>query len=168
EHFQGTFTLKKMRGDGNCLFHALADKSRQSGVELREQIMRFLEQNAVHQEHEEQADAWLREADYLRSDPHNWGGDTAIVAFSLMNQQSITLHWRGEDGTIQSIDRTHENVPGELREQDVLHLWYNGQNHYDLLVPSNPEQQRAQGERAASRAPTPKVAGTFRRAARAQ
>ena len=134
-----------MRGDGNCLFHALADQSRERGADLREQIMRFLEQNAVHQDHEEQADAWLREADYLRSDPYNWGGDTAIVAFSLMRQQRITLHMRGEDGIIQSIDRTHEDVPQELAGHGVLHLWYNGRDHYDLLVPSHPEP-RVPGE----------------------
>ena len=144
-----------MRGDGNCLFHALAHKNQERGVDLREQIIRFLEQNAVHQEHEEQADSWLREADYLRSDPYNWGGDTAIVAFSLMRQQRVTLHWRGEDGTIQSFDRTHEQVPPELPGPDVLHLWYNGRDHYDLLVPSHPGPRAPGAEDPANPPPPP-------------
>ncbi|CAE7371814.1 anks1b, partial [Symbiodinium sp. CCMP2592] len=131
-----------MKGDGNCLFHALADKSHEEGEQVRTQIIQYLQENAASQEDEEQVGAWTEEAEYLESDPGHWGGDTAIVAFSLMRQQRVILHWREDDGHIQTYERTHMKVRAaarrvQLAEQDdaeAIHLWYNGRNHYDRLV----------------------------------
>ena len=137
EHFHGTLELKKMTGDGNCLFHALGEKERDDAVSLREEIIDFLEETAKDQE-KEQEEVWLEEAAYLRNDPSAWGGDTAIVAFTLMRHQRVMLHWRGDDGRIHTDERTHLKVAEELQaeSQDITHLWYNGTDHYDLLLPS--------------------------------
>ncbi|CAE7598782.1 unnamed protein product [Symbiodinium sp. CCMP2592] len=143
EHFAGRLTRKKMTGDGNCLFHALAERSGENGLHLRAQIIQYLKENAASQEHEEQAEAWLEEAEHLESNRGNWGGDTAIVAFTLMRQQRAFLHWRASDGQINTIERTHAEVDEEARRDpraaqnftQAIHLWY-ARSHYDVLVPS--------------------------------
>ncbi|CAE7368807.1 OTUD4, partial [Symbiodinium sp. CCMP2592] len=144
EHFRGMLTMKKMTGDGNCIFHALAEKSGENGVHLRSQIIQYLKENAASQEHEEQVEAWLEEAEHLESNPSNWGGDTAIVAFTLMRQQQAFLHCRASDGEICTSERTHVEVREEARRHPhavpnvyyhAIHLWFNGKDHYDVLVP---------------------------------
>ena len=134
-----------MTGDGNCLFHALANKTQEDGVQLRSLIIQFLQNNAACEDDEEQTDAWLEEAEYLHSNPSRWGGDTAIIAFTLMRQQRVFLHWRAADGEIETIERTHADVEtaAERRPRErqnfmqAIHLWYNGRDHYDVLVPSD-------------------------------
>ncbi|CAE7560844.1 OTUD4, partial [Symbiodinium sp. CCMP2592] len=144
EHFEGMLTMKKMTGDGNCIFHALAEKSGENAVHLRSQIIQYLKENAASQEHEEQVEAWLEEAEHLESNPSNWGGDTAVVAFTLMRQQQAFVHWRASDGEIRTSERTHVEVREEARRRPhavpnvyyhAIHLWYNGKDHYDVLVP---------------------------------
>ncbi|OLP85463.1 hypothetical protein AK812_SmicGene33544 [Symbiodinium microadriaticum] len=145
DHFRGRLALKKMTGDGNCLFHALANKTQEDGVQLRSLIIQFLQDNAACEDDEEQTDAWLEEAEYLHSNPRHWGGDTAIIAFTLMRQQRVFLHWRTADGEIQTIERTHTDVAtaAERRPRErqnfmqAIHLWYNGRDHYDVLVPTD-------------------------------
>ncbi|CAE7651955.1 anks1b, partial [Symbiodinium microadriaticum] len=134
-----------MTGDGNCLFHALANKTQEDGVQLRSLIIQFLQDNAACEDDEEQTDAWLEEAEYLHSNPRHWGGDTAIIAFTLMRQQRVFLHWRTADGEIQTIERTHTDVAtaAERRPRErqnfmqAIHLWYNGRDHYDVLEGPN-------------------------------
>ncbi|CAE7431392.1 unnamed protein product, partial [Symbiodinium sp. CCMP2592] len=102
EHFRGMLAIKKMSGDGNCLFH---------------------------------------ESQYLQSDPGHWGGDTAIIAFTRMRQQRVLLHWRTPNGDILTSERTHSDVDEAAQRgphaapnaTEVIHLWYNGRDHYDLL-----------------------------------
>ncbi|CAE7300135.1 anks1b, partial [Symbiodinium sp. CCMP2592] len=150
-------TLKKMTGDGNCLFHALAHGSEENGVHLRALIIQYLEDNAASQENEEQVEAWYQEAEYLQSNASHWGGDTAIIAFTLMRQQRVILHWRTDDGHIQTSERTHTEVQDTAERfrhagqdnAEIIHLWYNGRDHYDLLVPSQ-EQPPAPAPRAAN------------------
>ncbi|CAE7394149.1 unnamed protein product, partial [Symbiodinium sp. CCMP2592] len=128
EHFGGELTMKKMTGDGNCLFHALAEKSGEDGVHLRSLIIQYLKENAFSQEHEEQVETWLEEAEHLESNPSNWGGDTAVVAFTLMKQQRTFVHWRESDGEIRTSERTHTEVGAEAFQNimQAIHLWYNG------------------------------------------
>ena len=141
EYFEDQLRLVKMTGDGNCLFHALAYSSDTTGANLREKIIDFLEQAAPEQEHYE--DTWLQESEYLRASQYNWGGDTAIVAFTLMEQRRVWVHWPDEDSLIHSMERTHEDVLPNLPPQnfDDIHLWYNGKDHYDLLIPHAPHHQ---------------------------
>ena len=143
EHFHGTLQLIPMTGDGNCLFHALAYRTRENAVHLQKDIIQFLRDAAQDQHDEEQEEAWLEEAAYLRGNA-NWGGDTAIVAFTLMRNQRVMLHWRGVDHRIHTDERTHRNVTMNLDapDEDITHLWYNGEDHYDLLLPK-PQSQAA-------------------------
>ena len=151
-----------MTGDGNCLFHALASKTEEDGAELRSLIVQYLEANAACAEDPSQTDLWLEEAQYLRSDPSHWGGDTAIVAFSLMREQRVILHWRADDGQIQTIERTHVGVDAAAERNpqsrqsfmQAIHLWYNGVDHYDLLVPSH---RRPQAPTTPARPPSPEA-----------
>ena len=122
EHFHGTLQLIPMTGDGNCLFHALAYRTRENAVHLRKDIIQFLRDAAQDQHDEEQEEAWLEEAAYLRGNA-NWGGDTAIVAFTLMRNQRVMLHWRGVDHRIHTDERTHRNVTMNLDapDEDITH-----------------------------------------------
>ena len=73
------FSWVKMRGDGNCLFHALAHQDGADGAALRAEVAEFLVEHAAAQG--VFADSWLEEADMLNGDPRScWGGDTSIVA----------------------------------------------------------------------------------------
>ena len=130
--------LVKMPGDGNCLFHALAHPTGENGLRLREEMAQFLETAASEQGDYE--DDWRAESEYLREDPTHWGGDTVIIAYTLLRRQRVTLHWPAADGHIHSDDRTHMQVTDELEEegQDAIHLYYNGEDHYDLLLPARP------------------------------
>ncbi|CAE7431406.1 anks1b [Symbiodinium sp. CCMP2592] len=143
EHFRGMLAIKKMSGDGNCLFHALGENTGESGACLRALIIQYLRENAEAEEDEEQVQAWLQESQYLQSDPGHWGGDTAIIAFTRMRQQRVLLHWRTPNGDILTSERTHSDVDEAAQRgphaapnaTEVIHLWYNGRDHYDLLVP---------------------------------
>ncbi|CAE7484155.1 unnamed protein product, partial [Symbiodinium sp. CCMP2592] len=143
EHFRGMLAIKKMSGDGNCLFHALGENTGESGACLRALIIQYLRENAEAEEDEEKVQAWLQESQYLQSDPGHWGGDTAIIAFTRMRQQGVLLHWRTPNGDILTSERTHSDVDEAAQRgphaapnaTEVIHLWYNGRDHYDLLVP---------------------------------
>ncbi|CAE7582957.1 unnamed protein product, partial [Symbiodinium sp. CCMP2592] len=143
EHFRGKLAIKKMSGDGNCLFHALGENTGERGACLRALIIQYLRENAEAEEDEEQVQAWLQESQYLQSDPGHWGGDTAIIAFPRMRQQRVLLHWRTPNGDILTSERTHSDVDEAAprgphaapNATEVIHLWYNGRDHYDLLVP---------------------------------
>ncbi|CAE7506230.1 unnamed protein product [Symbiodinium sp. CCMP2592] len=141
EHFRGMLAIKKMSGDGNCLFHALGENTGESGACLRALIIQYLRENAEAEEDEEQVHAWLQESQYLQSEPGHWGGDTAIIAFTRMRQQRVRLHWRTPNGDILTSERTHSDVDEAAQRgphaapnaTEVIHLWYNGRDHYDLL-----------------------------------
>ncbi|CAE7372635.1 anks1b [Symbiodinium sp. CCMP2592] len=141
EHFRGMLAIKKMSGDGNCLFHALGENTGESGACLRALIIQYLRENAEAEEDEEQVQTWLQESQYLQSDPGHWGGDTAIIAFTRMRQQRVLLHWRTPNGDILTSERTHSDVDEAAQRgphaapnaTEVIHLWYNGKDHYDLL-----------------------------------
>ncbi|CAE7510101.1 unnamed protein product, partial [Symbiodinium sp. CCMP2592] len=87
EHFRGMLAIKKMSGDGNCLFHALGENTGESGACLRALIIPYLRENAEAEEDEEQVQAWLQESQYLQSDPGHWGGDTAIISFTRIRRE---------------------------------------------------------------------------------
>ena len=160
EHFRGALQLIPMTGDGNCLFHALAYRTRENAVHLRKDIIQFLRDAAQDQHDEEQEEAWLEEAAYLRGNA-NWGGDTAIVAFTLMRNQRVMLHWRGVDHRIHTDERTHRNVTMNLDapDEDITHLWYNGEDHYDLLLPKpRAKQQHRRPTAQLGEGPPPPVA----------
>ena len=125
EHFRRTMHLVKMPGDGNCLFHALAHQTGESGLRLREEMAQFLETAAP--ERGDYEDDWRAESEYLREDPTHWGGDTVIIAYTLLRRRRVTLHWPAADGHIHSDDRTHMQVTDELEEegQDAIHLYDN-------------------------------------------
>ncbi|CAE7354773.1 unnamed protein product, partial [Symbiodinium sp. CCMP2592] len=86
EHFRGKLAIKKMSGDGNCLFHAPGENTGESGACLRALIIQYLRENAEAEEDEEQVQAWLQESQYLQSDTGHWGGDTAIIAFTRIRR----------------------------------------------------------------------------------
>ena len=127
----------KMKGDGNCLFHALAHQDGSDGAALRAEVAEFLVQHAADQG--VFADSWLEEADVLGGDPRScWGGDTSIVAWSLLKRRRAKVHWYDHRNVLRAEEKTHPDVlangePEEGDEPTTVHLMYNGKDHYDLL-----------------------------------
>ncbi|CAE7250581.1 pfh1, partial [Symbiodinium natans] len=144
------FRIVKMKGDGNCLFHALSLHEGGDAAALREELAEFLEERSAEQDEEEEI--WLEEAAILRGDPaHCWGGDTSVLAWSLLRQRRVNVHWQDEDGKFHSSCRTHWRVAEDLEAEDfsAVHLLYNGVDHYDLLTatPSNQMPSQSPQER---------------------
>ena len=121
-------------GDGNCLFSALALHEDGDEAALRTEVADFLEDHALEQG--EFAEAWLEEADYLRGDKEDhWGGDTAITAYSLMRGKQVVVHTKSaSNDEVQVEDKTHQAVSLVNGTAPVIHVLYNGRNHYDGLV----------------------------------
>ena len=129
-----TLAVVPVPGDGNCLFSALALHEDGDEAALRTEVADFLEDHALEQG--EFAEAWLEEADYLRGDKEDhWGGDTAITAYSLMRGKQIIVHTKPTgNGEVQVEDKTHQAVSLVNGAAPVIHVLYNGRNHYDGLV----------------------------------
>ena len=123
-------------GDGNCLFSALAlHEPSSTAEELRTEVADFLEANAMTQG--VHAESWFEESDYLRgSKEDHWGGDTALVAYSLLRQRRVFVHTQEQEGwQPKVVEKTHEGVAVDVSADAAIHLLYNGSDHYTGLVP---------------------------------
>ena len=122
-------------GDGNCLFSALAlHEPSSTAEELRTEVADFLEANAMTQG--AHAESWLEESDYLRgSKEDHWGGDTALVAYSLLRQRRIFVHTQEHEGSQPKVvEKTHQGVAVDVSADAAIHLLYNGSDDYTGLV----------------------------------
>ena len=120
----------RVAGDGDCLFHALARFDGSDGGALRIDVAEYMEAHAMEQRGFEEA--WLREAGKLRASA--WGGHTAIVAFSLMNNVRVQVHTRkDETGAVVVEEVSHASIFGNAA-MPMQHILYNGKDHYDALT----------------------------------
>ena len=132
-----------MVADGNCLFHALVHKHRRAtehensggtipadpGEVLRQKLASFLVAHAFEQG--DFAESWLEEAEQLAKGPEEaWAGHVSILAFSLM--QKCRVHVHTPDSNVPT-DSTHRELQ-ELADLPIVHVLYNGEDHYDALV----------------------------------
>lgn len=124
-----TMMVVKVAGDGDCLFHALAylADNNEPGSALRTRVANYLEEHAMDQPPAFQT-FWFEEADSLRAG--EWGGMTAVTAYSSMAHVRVTVHTKLPNNNVLVTDYTHEDVHGEARK---IHILYNGDNHYDAL-----------------------------------
>ena len=87
---------------------------------------------------------YFDEADNLENDPDLYGGHTAIVMFSKMRMVRVLIH---ETENLEAItrDATHPAVP---ETAPVVHIAYNGRNHYDAVefVPTLRQHEPLQDE----------------------
>ncbi|CAE7380631.1 anks1b, partial [Symbiodinium sp. CCMP2592] len=135
-----------MVADGDCLFHALAHGHKRTmedengarplpadlGQALRRDVTSFLTAHAFEQG--DFAESWLEEAERLdRGSEEAWAGNDSIVAFSLMKRCRVHVHTYLPDGSIVAIDSTHRDLQN-LADLPTVHVFYNGQDHYDALV----------------------------------
>ena len=117
-----------VKGDGNCLFHALGFLDSVSGDELRDRVIDYMLMEVVNQPPAE-ASIWMEEADTLRSNA--WGGHTAVAAYSMMTRRRVIIHRKDEGGYVQAVVVSHASIPGDAMVQHILYI--NG-NHYDALL----------------------------------
>ena len=122
------FQVVRMRGDGDCLFHALGFVDSMGGNLLRGTLVAFMREEATLLEPAE-ASIWTEEADALSGNV--WGGHTAIMAYTKMRQRCVILHKRDIVGSMQLLFVKHDSVPGTA---EVQHVLYTGGNHYDALL----------------------------------
>lgn len=121
----------KVQGDGDCLFHALAFHESGDGGALRIDVAEFMTQEAYAQEGFEAE--WLSEAKKLRE--YEWGGHTAITAYSLMKMIRVVVHTHDRNSNATTIEETSHSQVRHLTDAPVAHIVYNGHDHYDALVP---------------------------------
>lgn len=122
--------VKKVAGDGDCLFHALGAFDGYDGAALRIEVVGYMEVHAMEQEGFEEK--WLTEARKLRDS--QWGGHTAIAAYSLMTSRRVVLHTRGGNMEMPKVkEMSHAEVFGK-EDYDVVHILYNNLDHYDALI----------------------------------
>ena len=121
----------KVEGDGDCLFHALAYFESGDGGALRIDVADFLEAHALEQDGFEET--WLSEAEELRASA--WGGHNAIIAYSLMKNTRVILHTHHNGAVETTVAEQSHGLVIDCDEAPVLHILYNGVNHYDALVP---------------------------------
>ncbi|CAE7555755.1 pfh1 [Symbiodinium sp. CCMP2592] len=102
------------------------------GQALRRDVTSFLTAHAFEQG--DFAESWLEEAERLdRGSEEAWAGNDSIVAFSLMKRCRVHVHTYLPDGSIVAIDSTHRDLQN-LADLPTVHVFYNGQDHYDALV----------------------------------
>ena len=79
EDLPSNMEVRRVPGDGLCLFHALccAVPSLGGAAKLREAMITYMSDEA-HTE----GRVWMEESQALREDPKLYGGHTTIVAFS--------------------------------------------------------------------------------------
>ena len=118
----------KVAGDGDCLFHALAHLAgnNEPGSALRMRLANYMEEHAMDQQPEFQT-VWFEEAESLRAG--EWGGMTAVTAYSHMANVRVMAHTRLPNNDMLVEDYAHEDVG----EASIIHILYNGDNHYDAL-----------------------------------
>ena len=122
--------VTKVAGDGDCLFHALAFFDVYDGGALRIDVAEFMEAHAQDQAGYE--GEWVREARRLRAS--EWGGHTAVTAYSLMKQAKVVFytHRSGEaKTTVEEVMHMSINSSEAVR---TIHILYNEVDHYDALV----------------------------------
>lgn len=144
-----TMGVVKMKGDGDCCFHALAYFNAHDGKALRIEVADFMEEHALDQPGFEEE--WLLEASKLRA--NRWGGHSAIAAYSLLKGRRVIVHTRNiAAGTVDVQEQSHGFIYGS-QQMEQVHILYNGIDHYDALV----EMDDAEGLEPAWPQPPPPV-----------
>lgn len=125
-----TLVVTQVAGDGDCLFHALAFFDAYDGGALRIDVADFMEAHAQNQVGYE--DEWIREAKRLRA--REWGGHTAVTAFSLMKRIKVVLHTHRSGEAATAVEEVMHLSISSNEAVRTIHILYNGVDHYDALV----------------------------------
>ena len=120
--------MVRMRGDGNCLFHALGFLDSVGGEAVRGNLADYMVAAAAKLDPAE-ASIWTDEAEALRG--NIWGGHTAIAAYSLMTRRRVIMHQRLEHGDTRAVVVSHGSIQDGA---DAQHILYSNGNHYDALL----------------------------------
>ena len=132
--------------DGLCLFHSLDPKG--NAADLRARVIDTLISQADAQG--EFKDLWLEEADSLTADPDLYGGHVAILAFSLMREVAVSIHYRDR---LEVFEASH---PSMQTSTTRLHVIYNGRDHYDALIPTTNRPSTNRATQPRTKAPVKK------------
>lgn len=129
-HSPQAMEVKKVAGDGDCLFHALGTFDGYDGAALRIEVAGFMEVHAAEQEGFEEE--WMSEAGKLRDS--QWGGHTAIAAYSLMTSRRVIIHTKQGGLQMPAVqEMSHAEVMGK-EDCPAVHILYNNVDHYDALI----------------------------------
>eukprot|EP00971_Amphidinium_carterae_P326823 6457845-Amphidinium_carterae.1 len=98
---------------------------------LRVEVADYIEREAMNQE---EPGSWLVEAANLRD--NQWATHTAICGYALMRSRQVVVH------KLDAKTRAHSTISlldqvGDTLDQETIHVWYNGVNHYDGMVHSS-------------------------------
>ncbi len=123
-------TLKKIKGDGNCLYSAIAGQIDQDQQDLRNQVATYLEQHRVRfkpfivlRENQtfEQYVQGIRNSE--------WGDDLEIhILMQILNRPILVIDPHKRISHQDTVD---------LYAGDIIFVFYNGHNHYDAFIKDN-------------------------------
>eukprot|EP00741_Cyanophora_paradoxa_P009239 tig00001416_g8949.t1 len=135
------YRVKRMRGDGRCMFRAIAqgaaqaegrsiDETREADRLRREVADRMPRYRKVFEKYrviEEPFDKYI----YRLRNPSYWGGEPELIVLADLLKKQIYVYIQesapiGEFINIQQYGVQYENAP-------IIRILYNGSNHYDLL-----------------------------------
>jgi OTU domain-containing protein 3 len=121
-------TVRLVRGDGNCMFRAIADQlsgDQECYMSFREKIMDYIESRQDHfslfMEDDEKFEVYL---DRMRQDTE-WGGQAELYAAAQVLACTIVVH---------QVDAPRYIIECEdLKSQRKIHISYHGECHYNSV-----------------------------------
>lgn len=127
------FRIKKIIGDGNCLFRAISDQV--YGTEDNHQIIRekcvefiILKKNFFKDFIDGDFDEYVEEKKHLGE----WGDDVEIEALSEIYFRPIEIY----SGTTEPLKCFHEK---KIKGKEPIRISYHGSKHYNSVIPTNEE-----------------------------
>ena len=131
-----SFTRKKIKGDGNCLFRAILYSLFQSDKEhadLRNDVCDYMLKNSRHFKHyidEETEGSFENYVNRMR-DSRRWGDQPEIVAASKLLRFNFTIY---QSNSLNI--RFHHFYSHDFK---TIYLEFANDNHYDVLLPKLPK-----------------------------
>ncbi len=122
--------IVRMKGDGNCLFHAIGDQINETHVVVRKKIVQYMKTHAdmfapYLEEEYETFDKYLKHM----ARPRTFGGDKELMAAANVYNATIVVH--APDGHV------HSFAPDNAAPAMDIHLVYStmdvDEGHYDSV-----------------------------------
>lgn len=145
--------LRRMPGDGNCMFHSMAAALDTDAASLRHLVVTELKNNAktqsiegmtLHQWCDALGEERRMNADqYVNNMSQNgtWGDEFEIAVISrVIHQDQLVVYTWSRNGVDRLRLKNRSPIEGQAGKK-TIHLLFSG-NHYDLIQPVEVENQR--------------------------
>ena len=127
-----TRTLRRVKGDGNCLYHSVGVQCDHEGEELRSLLQRWMQDN--ERLLSDQHGSSIYEQALRRVSTGQWGESEEINFLSQMLDACIIVHTMQDGVKVRHTYRKGEQVFDGKACQPAYHIVNNHNIHYDALV----------------------------------